>query len=767
MGVTLGGEGTQEDPAAQVCAEIEAAGGAAVPNHDSVSDFEGAGRIIGTAVDNFGKIDIVVNNAGIVRDRTLVKMDESDYDAVIAVHQKGTFNTVRHAAPLMKDAGYGRIVNITSSAGLRGNFGQTNYGAAKAAIMGMTFVWALELGKYGITVNAVAPAGFTRMTESLYKGGEPPADQDPALNAPLIAFLASEDASYVNGQVLGRTGFAYTLFQTPRQIATMWSDGGWTPQEVADHFHEVLGQHLQPVGMGDHPLLGKKQQPGAHGRPERSPPTLGRVRGLIGSSTGRPPMDVRDKIYINGAWVPSTGKGTLEVIDSATEEVFATIPEGTPEDVDKAAQAAAAAFPAWAATSREERGKLLKRISEALAARTDELAQIISHEVGMPMTLSGSIQVGLPAGAFADAANAAESFPWEEEIGNSLVVHEPVGVVGAITPWNYPLYQIALKVAPALAVGCTVVLKPSEVAPINAFILAEVIDEVGLPPGVFNLVTGVGPVVGEAIAAHPKVDMVSFTGSTRAGRRVMELAAENIKPVSLELGGKSANILLDDADFAKAVPAGLFGCFMNSGQTCSALTRMLVPRSKLAEVEELAAGAVGRLRPGRPLRGRQAARPAGLECPARPGTRLHQQGDRRGGQAGRRRSRGARGTGQGLLRAADHLLGRDPGDDHRQGGDLRAGPLHHSLRHRGRGDRDRQRDPLRAGRRGVGCRHRAGPSGWPARCGPARSTSTAATSTRPLPSAATSSRASGASGASTASRSSSRPRRCSAELTAD
>jgi NAD(P)-dependent dehydrogenase (short-subunit alcohol dehydrogenase family) len=191
VGVSLGGEGTGEDPAAQVCKEIEAAGGNAVPNHDSVSDFDGAGRIISTAVDAFGGIDILVNNAGIVRDRTIVKMDESDYDAVIAVHQKGTFNTVRHAAPLMKDAGYGRIVNITSSAGLRGNFGQTNYGAAKAAIMGMTFVWALELGKYGVTVNAVAPAGFTRMTEGLYAGAEPPADQDPALNAPLIAFLAS------------------------------------------------------------------------------------------------------------------------------------------------------------------------------------------------------------------------------------------------------------------------------------------------------------------------------------------------------------------------------------------------------------------------------------------------------------------------------------------------------------------------------------------------------------------------------------------------
>ncbi len=258
VGASLGGGGTEEDPAALVCAEIVAAGGTAVPSHDSVSDFEAAGRIISTARTAFGSVDIVVNNAGIVRDRTVVKMDEADYDAVIAVHQKGTFNTVRHAAPLMREAGYGRIVNITSSAGLRGNFGQTNYGAAKAAIMGMTFVWALELGKYGITVNAVAPAGFTRMTEGLYAGAEPPPDQDPALNAPLVAFLASEGASYVNGQVLGRTGYAYTLFQTPRQIATMWKEGGWSPQEVADHFHEVLGQHLQPVGMGEHPLLGKR-----------------------------------------------------------------------------------------------------------------------------------------------------------------------------------------------------------------------------------------------------------------------------------------------------------------------------------------------------------------------------------------------------------------------------------------------------------------------------------------------------------------------------
>ena len=312
-------------------------------------------------------------------------------------------------------------------------------------------------------------------------------------------------------------------------------------------------------------------------------------------------MEVRDKLYINGSWVPSTGTGTLDVIDSTTEEVMATIPEGTAEDVDRAVEAAAAAFPAWSATSREERAKVLTRIGEALAARTDEIAAIISHEVGMPMTLSGMIQVGLPAGAFVDAAQADEAFPWEEELGNSLVVREPVGVVGAITPWNYPLYQIVLKVAPALAAGCTVVLKPSEVAPLNAFALAEVIDEVGLPAGVFNLVTGVGSVVGEAIVSHPKVCIVSFTGSTRAGKRVMELAADSIKRVSLELGGKSANILLDDADFEKAVPAGVFGCYMNSGQTCSALTRMLVPRDKLAQVEELALAAAEGFAPGDPF----------------------------------------------------------------------------------------------------------------------------------------------------------------------
>ena len=232
VGVSLDGQGTDEDPAAQVCKEIEAAGGKAAPSYDSVTDFDGAANIVNTGVEAFGKIDILVNNAGIVRDRTLLKMDESDFDAVVGVHMKGSFNCARHAAPLMKEQGYGRIINITSSAGLRGNFGQTNYGSAKAALMGMTFIWALELGRYGITVNAVAPAGNTRMTASLFErsGEAPPPESDPALNAPLVAFLASERAAHVNGQILGRTDFAYTLFQHPKQIAFMWRDGGWTPR---------------------------------------------------------------------------------------------------------------------------------------------------------------------------------------------------------------------------------------------------------------------------------------------------------------------------------------------------------------------------------------------------------------------------------------------------------------------------------------------------------------------------------------------------------
>jgi aldehyde dehydrogenase (NAD+) len=310
---------------------------------------------------------------------------------------------------------------------------------------------------------------------------------------------------------------------------------------------------------------------------------------------------VRDRIYIDGKWVPSGGAGTIEVINSATEEVMGTVPDGVASDVDAAVTAAGRAFPGWAAIAPDERAKYCARIADALDARSDEIATLISQEVGMVKFLSRIIQAGLPHNSFSVIPQVVADFPWEERVGNSVVVREPVGVVGAITPWNYPLHQIAAKVAFALAAGCTIVLKPSEVAPLNAFLLADIVDEAGLPAGVFNLVCGTGPIVGEAIAAHPDVDMVSFTGSTRAGKRVAELCMQRVAKVALELGGKSANVILPDADLPKAVKDGVGKAFLNSGQTCSALTRMVVPRDRLAEVEDLAAAAAGSMTPGDPF----------------------------------------------------------------------------------------------------------------------------------------------------------------------
>ncbi len=312
---------------------------------------------------------------------------------------------------------------------------------------------------------------------------------------------------------------------------------------------------------------------------------------------------VRDSFYIDGQWVQASSGETLDVSVSGTGELYATVPAGTPQEAERAVEAAAAAFESWANTSPKERGEFLSRIAEKIGERSDEIALTIAHEVGMPLMLAKGIQAGLPQMTFGDNAQRAMEYEWEEEVGNSTLVREPVGVVVAITPWNYPLHQIANKVAAALAAGCTVALKPSEVAPINAFLLADIIHEVGLPRGVFNLVTGTGPVVGEAMVAHPLTDMVSFTGSTRAGKRVMEIAAQRVKRVSLELGGKSANILLEGADLATAVPDGVFKCYLNSGQTCSALTRMLVPRGRLAEVEDLAVAAAANLQPADPVTG--------------------------------------------------------------------------------------------------------------------------------------------------------------------
>jgi len=299
-------------------------------------------------------------------------------------------------------------------------------------------------------------------------------------------------------------------------------------------------------------------------------------------------MQVRDQLYINGQWTAPKGNKSIDVINASTEQVMGRIPEGGEDDVNAAVAAARAAFDGWAATPVAERAAFLQKIHEGLKARMEEIGKLIAGEVGMPVKLATMIQAGSPTATFGLYARMLGSFAFEEKVGNSLILREPVGVVAAITPWNYPLHQIAAKVAPALAAGCTVVLKPSEVAPLNAFVLAEIIDAAGLPAGVFNLVTGYGPVVGEAMARHPNVDMVSFTGSTRAGKRVSELASATVKRVALELGGKSASVVLDDADLAAAVKGTINACFLNSGQTCSAHTRLLVPESKYDEAAKIA-----------------------------------------------------------------------------------------------------------------------------------------------------------------------------------
>ena len=312
-------------------------------------------------------------------------------------------------------------------------------------------------------------------------------------------------------------------------------------------------------------------------------------------------MQNRDKLFIDGRWAAPSGKTAIDVINASTEAVMGRIPEGDAADVAAAVAAARRAFDGWAATPVAERAAFLKKIQEGLKARSDDIARTIAGEVGMPLKLSAMIQAGSPIGTFGMYSRMLGDFAFEEKVGHSLVVREPIGVVAAITPWNYPLHQIAAKVAPALAAGCTVVLKPSEVAPLNAFILAEVIDAAGLPAGVFNLVTGTGPVVGEAMVTHPEVDMVSFTGSTRAGKRVSELASQTVKRVALELGGKSAAVILDDADFAAAVRGTVNACFLNSGQTCTAHTRMLVPESRYAEAAKLAVEAAAKFTVGDPF----------------------------------------------------------------------------------------------------------------------------------------------------------------------
>jgi betaine-aldehyde dehydrogenase len=312
-------------------------------------------------------------------------------------------------------------------------------------------------------------------------------------------------------------------------------------------------------------------------------------------------IETSNRLYIGGEWIAAVGRETIAVLNPATEELLGHIPSGIAADADRAVAAAGQALAAWAATPLAQRVAFVEAIRAGLAERQDEIATLISLEVGTPLKLSQRIQAALPLADIDSVLAAASDFPWQETIGNSTIYREPKGVVACITPWNYPLHQIVSKVAPALLARCTVILKPSEVAPYSAFVPAEVIGAAGLPAGVLNLVTGYGPTVGEALVTHPDVDMISFTGSTTAGKRVAALAAQGVKRVALELGGKSASIVLDDADLPKAVKGTLNSCFLNSGQTCNALTRLLVPEERYDEIARLVVEAAGAFAPGDPL----------------------------------------------------------------------------------------------------------------------------------------------------------------------
>ncbi|MFJ7156871.1 aldehyde dehydrogenase family protein [Streptomyces sp. NPDC101118] len=311
-------------------------------------------------------------------------------------------------------------------------------------------------------------------------------------------------------------------------------------------------------------------------------------------------MKAHDGMYIGGEWRPAAGTDTIAVLNPADEQVIGHVPAGTAEDVEAAVRAARTAFRGWAATPPAERAARIAALRDVLVARKAEIAETVTAELGAPLGFAEMVHAGAPIAVASSYADLAATYAFEERIGNSTVYLEPVGVVAAITPWNYPLHQVVAKVAPALAAGCTVVLKPSEDTPLTAQLFAEAVHEAGLPAGVFNLVTGTGPVAGQALAAHPDVDLVSFTGSTAVGRAIGAAAGGAVKRVALELGGKSANVILPGADLPKAVGLGVSHVVNNSGQSCNALTRMLVHRDQYEEAVALAAEAAGKARAGDP-----------------------------------------------------------------------------------------------------------------------------------------------------------------------
>ena len=307
------------------------------------------------------------------------------------------------------------------------------------------------------------------------------------------------------------------------------------------------------------------------------------------------------KFYIDGAWVEPSTPSNLGIVNPATEEVFAQISLGSAADVDRAVRAARRAFATYSQTSVEQRLSWLHKIIAGFRARLPELARMMTLEMGAPITFATQRQATVALFHFEEAARVLAQYEFEERMGSGIIRREPIGVCGLITPWNWPLNQVASKVAPALATGCTVVLKPSEIAPLGAMMFAEIVDDAGIPAGVFNLINGDGPTVGEAIAAHPGIDMVSFTGSTAAGVRVAKLAADTIKRVAQELGGKSANIILGDADLKAAVIEGVHACYTNAGQNCQSPTRMLIPRAQRDAAFDAAREAVDSIRLGDPL----------------------------------------------------------------------------------------------------------------------------------------------------------------------
>jgi acyl-CoA reductase-like NAD-dependent aldehyde dehydrogenase len=312
-------------------------------------------------------------------------------------------------------------------------------------------------------------------------------------------------------------------------------------------------------------------------------------------------MHERQHLYIDGTWVEPSGEGTIDVVNPATERIIGSVPVSSESDANAAVEAARTAFTSWSASPVEERSEYLNLLSSAIKSRGEEMAELITSEVGTPIEYSRMAMVGTPRVVSRSYAKILDGFVWEEEVRNSIIVKEAIGVVAMITPWNFPLHQIIGKVAPAIAAGCTMVLKPSKEAPLNAFVLADILDEIGLPKGVFNLISGHGREIGEAMVSHPEVDMVSFTGSTKSGIRVSELAAPSVKRVTLELGGKSANIILDDADVARAASSAIYSCFGNSGQECSALTRLLVPEESRDEVVDIISSKIGRYTVGDPM----------------------------------------------------------------------------------------------------------------------------------------------------------------------